>query len=185
MTFISLLTTAISSIIYGIVFTAVVMALLYFLLKTIGRGIVQTIVFYITGVVLALLLIIQFSLLCGAYQAKDAADSAEIYLEQLLEGHEGTIGAQESQHILDSIIEEYPIIGSFIGVANFSGQEFSDLAETMHETMIGFLNSYIWHRVWWIFGSIIAACLIVILYDRGYRPNNHSDYNSEYGGLQF
>lgn len=185
MAFFSLISTAISSIFYGLVVTAVIMALLYVVLKTISRNIVQTPVFYITGVVLAILLLIQTSLMIGAFQAKDAADSAEIYVSQLLENSFGTVGAQDSQRVLDAITEEFPIIGTYLGLADFSGHDVSDLAESMHETMIGYLNSYIWHRVWWILGFIFVACLIVILYDRGYKPNNQSDYNSEYGGLQF
>lgn len=189
MTFFSLISTAFSSIFYGIIVTAVIMAVLYVVLKTLSRGIVQTPVFYITGVVLAVILTIQFSLMIGAIQAKDAVDSAEIYLTQLLEDGSGIVGAQDSQRILDTINEEYPIIGAYIGVADFSGHEISELAESMHEKMIEYLNSYIWHRVWWILGIIVVACLTVILYDKGghfgnsYSTDNYSSANG--GGLQF
>jgi len=166
MTFYSLFTTAFSSIFYGVIVTIVIMALIYVLLKSLSKGIVQTPVFFVTGVMSAVLLIIQFSLMIGAIQAKDAVDSAEIYLNQLLEDAYGTVGAQDSQRILDAVTEEYPIIGSYIGVANFSGHDTSNLAESMHETMITYLNSYIWHRVWWILGIIAVACLIVMMFDK-------------------
>ena len=187
MIFFSLLTTAFSSIFYGVIVTAVVMAILYFILKTIGQGIVQTLVFYVSGVVLAILLIIQFSLLFGAYQAKDATNSAKIYIEQRLEQYDGTIGAQDSQRILDSINEQFPVIVSYIGIANFSGNDVSDLPEIMHQTMTSFLNSYIWHRVWWILGIVFVACIVVILYDRGYKSGIQSEIydSSGAGGLQF
>ena len=166
MTFYSLFTTAFSSIFYGVIVTAVIMALLYVLLKTLSEGIVKTPVFFVTGVVLAILLIIQSSLMIGAIHAKDAVDSAEIYLNQLLENSYGTVGAQDSQKILDAVTEEYPIIGSYIGVANFSGNDVTNLAESMHETMISYLNSYIWNRVWWILGMIVVACLVVMMFDK-------------------
>ncbi len=165
MVFFSLITTAFSSIFYGIIVTAVIMAILYVVLKSLSKGIVQTPVFFITGVVLSILLIIQTSLMIGAIQAKDAVDSAEIYLNQLLENNYGTVGAQDSQRVLDAVTNEYPIIGSFFGVADFSGHDASDLAESMHETMIDYLNSYIWHRIWWILGITIVACLLVILFE--------------------
>lgn len=168
MIFFSLITTAISSVFYGFIVTLVIMAILYVVLKSLGKGIVQTIPFYVTGVVLAILLIIQTSLMIGAMQAKDAADSAEIYMEQLLEGAEGIVSAQDSQAILDKVTEEFPIIGTYLGIANFSGHEISDLAESMHETMTEYLNSYIWHRVWWILGIIVVAVIIVCLFD---KPN--------------
>ena len=168
MTFFSLFTTAFSSIFYGVIVTVVIMALIYVLLKSLSKGIVQTLVFFVTGVVLAILLTIQFSLMIGAIQAKDAVDSAKIYLNQLLENANGTVGAQDSQKILDAVTDEYPIIGSYIGVANFSGNDVTQLSEAMHETMTNYLNSYIWHRVWWILGIIVVACIIVMLFD---KPN--------------
>lgn len=166
MTFYSLFTTAFSSIFYGVIVTVVIMALIYVLLKSLSKGIVQTPVFFVTGVVLAILLTIQFSLMIGAIQAKDAVDSAKIYLNQLLENAYGTVGAQDSQKILDAVTDEYPIIGSYIGVANFSGNDVTQLSETMHETMTTYLNSYIWHRVWWILGIIAIACVIVMMFDK-------------------
>ena len=56
MNFFLLLTDAFSCFLYGIVVTAVIMVILYFVLKTLSQGIVRTPVFYITGVVLAVLL---------------------------------------------------------------------------------------------------------------------------------
>lgn len=168
MIFFSLLTTAFSSIFYGVIVTAVIMAILYAILKAFSKSIVESPVFFITGIVMAIVLIVQFSLMIGAIQAKDVADSAEIYISQLLENYSGTVGAQDSQKVLDAIINEYPLIGSFFDVADFSGHDVSDLASSMHTTMINYLNNYIWHRVWWILGILVAACTIVMLFD---KPN--------------
>ncbi len=166
MNFFLLLTDAFSCFLYGIVVTAVIMVILYFVLKTLSQGIVRTPVFYITGVVLAVLLLIQTSLMIGAIQAKDAVDSALIYMNQLLENYSGIVGANDSQQILDAVTEEFPIIGVYLNLADFSGNAVSDLAESIHETMSDYLNSYIWHRVWWILGMIVVACVIVILFEK-------------------
>ena len=164
MVFFSLITTAFSSIFYGIVVTAVIMAILYAVLKSLSKGIVLSVPFHVTGVVLAILLIVQCSLMIGAIQAKDAVDSAEIYLNQLLEDKYGTISAQDSQKVMDAITENFPIIGNFIDIADFSGHDISELPEVMHESMESYLNSYIWHRVWWILGIVVMACVIVIIF---------------------
>lgn len=166
MTFFSLLSTAASSFFYGIVVTAVIMAVLYAVLRSLSRGIVQTPVFYITGVILAILLIIQFSMMIGAMQAKDAADSAKIYISQLVEGYNGTVSAQDSQKVMDAVTERFPVVGSFLNIADFSGHDISELPETMHETMTNYLSSYIWHRVWWILGIIVVTIFIVLLFDK-------------------
>lgn len=176
MAFFSLLSTAFSSIFYGFIVTAAIMAILYVVLKSISKSIVESPIFYITGLVLAILLVIQTSLMIGAMQAKDAADSAELYLHQLLENSYGTVGAQDSQHVLDAVINEYPVIGTYLGVADFSGNDVSNLASSMHTTMIDYLNSYIWHRVWWILGIIVVACIIAICFEKKeYTPISYDD----------
>ena len=185
MTFFSLITTAFSSILYGIIVTAVIMALLYVVLKAVSRGIVQTPVFYVTGMVMAVLLIIQFSLMIGAIQAKDAADSAEIYMQQLLEDSYGTVDARDSQRVLDAVTNEFPIIGTYLGIANFSGTDVSDLAESMHSTMTTYLSSYIWHRVWWSLGIIVVACVLVMLFDRGNHSTNSSRDHARHAKTKF
>lgn len=166
MTFFSLISTAFSSIVYGVIITAVIMAILYGVLKSISKAIVQTPVFFVTGFVLAFLLVIQTSQLIGAIYAKGAVDSAEVYLHQRLENDHRTVSANDSQRIFESVREEYPIIGSFWGLADYSGHEASELPEVMHDVMSDYLNSYIWHRLWWILGIITVACLIVMLYDK-------------------
>ena len=166
MNFFLLFADAFSCILYGAVATAVIMAILYFILKTLGEGIVRTPVFYITGIALAVLLLIQTSLMIGAIQAKDTADSALIYMRQLLENSSGIVGANESQRVLDAVTEEFPIIGVYLGIADFSGHTVSDLAESIHETMVDYLNTYIWHRVWWILGMIVVACLMTLMAEK-------------------
>lgn len=166
MIFFSLISTAFSSIFYGVVVTAVIMAILYVLLKSISHNMVNTPVFYVTGAILSALLIIQSTLMIGALQAKGSVDSAEIYLSQMLENVNGTVGAQDSQEILDAVTERFPVIGSYINIANFAGQDVAMLASSMSEAMKEYLSSYIWHRVWWIVGLVVVACLIVMLFDK-------------------
>lgn len=166
MIFFSLIFTAISSIFYGTIATAVVIVLLYAILRAVNKGMVQTPAFFITCFVLALLLVIQFSLFIGAIQAKDAVDSSEIYLTQLLENTNGIVTAQDCQYLMDAITEEFPIIGSYISLANFSGYETSELPEVMHNSMLNFLDSYIWHRILWIFGFILIACFIIAFFEK-------------------
>jgi hypothetical protein len=168
MTFFSLFTTGIFCIFYGLVATTVVMAILYAVLRSVSKSIVKSIPFYITGIVLAILLTIQFSLMIGAIEARSEVESAEIYLSQMLENQTGIIGKQDSQRILDAVNENFPIISSYIGLADFSGHDISEVAESLTDSMDSYLSSYIWHRAFWIIGIIIVSIVIVMLFD---RPN--------------
>ena len=86
-------------------------------------------------------------------------------MTQLLENQNGTVTAQNSQQIMDAVTDHFPVIGSYLNLADFSGYDVSELPDVMYSTMIEYLNSYIWHRVWWILGFIIVACFIVALFE--------------------
>lgn len=181
MVFWGLFSTAISSVLYGIVITAAILAILYGVLKAISNGIVRSTPFFITGVVMTVLLIIQCSLLVGAIEAKSYAEPVEIYLTQQFEGQQGIIGAQDSQQIMNAVVENFPIIGTYLDLANFAGHDISEIAQLMHKTMVDYLNSYIWHRVFWILGIIAVACFIAICFEKkDYSPANYDDDISIY-----
>lgn len=163
MTIYNLFQTGASCILYGLLVTATLMAIMYFFLKEYNKNIVRTIPFFITGVVLAVLLTIQSSLLIGAVKAKGMIDSAEIYITQLTENEYGTISTNESQWVLDKVGEEFPIIRTYCGICDFGGNDYSQLPERMAETMRSYLSSFIWHRVWWMLGMIVVALFVVLI----------------------
>ena len=171
MIFFELISIAFSSIFYGIIATVAIMAVLYGVLKVINKCIVQSPIFFLTGLVLAVLLVIQTSLMIGAFQAKTATDAAELFLRQQLEGCQGIVGAQESQQVMNTIIEEFPIIGAYANLFDFSGNDLSNLPQVMHETITSYLNTFIWHRVGWTLGFIVVSCIIVIMFA---KPNKDS-----------
>lgn len=152
------------------------MAILYSVLKAISSGIVRSVPFYITGVIMVILLIIQCTILVGAIKAKGFAEPVQILLNQQFEGQQGVIGAKDSQVILDTVIEEFPIIGTYMDVADFSGHDISEMSQLMYETMTDYLNMYIWHRVFWIIGIIVIACVIAVCFEKKeYVPISNED----------
>jgi len=165
MIFFSLISSAFSSIFYGVIITVVIMAILYAVLKYINDGIVRSVPFFATGVVLAVLLIIQCSLMVGAIQAKGTVEAAQIYLRQMSEDYSGTVGAQDSQEIFDQVTERFPLIGTFIGYTDFSGYKISELPEVIAGTVNDYFTSFIWHRILWIIGFVFIGCLVPMLYD--------------------
>ena len=171
MIFFELISTALSSIFYGIIATVAIMAILYLVLKLINKSIVQSHIFFFTGPVLSILLVIQTSLMIGAFQAKTATDAAELFLRQRLEGTHGILGAQESQQVMNTVIEEFPLIGTYTNIFDFSGNDLARLPEVMHTTIIDYLNTYIWHRLGWVLGFIVISCIIVISFAKPNKDN--------------
>jgi len=172
MVFFSVISMAFSCVFYAVIITAALMALLYAVLKSISRNIVCSVPFYVTGVVLAVLLTIQFTLLMGAVRCKGSTDSVQVFLQQNVENNIGTVSARESQEILDDMVEEFPLIGVFVGYANFSGNDVKNLPEVMCDSMNSFFNKYILHRILWAMVFVVTACVIVMLYDR--RTTTHT-----------
>ena len=180
MIFFSLISSAFSSIFYGVIITVVIMAILYAVLKYINDGIVRSVPFFATGVVLAVLLIIQCSLMVGAIQAKGTVEAAQIYLRQMSEDYSGTVGAQDSQEIFDQMTEQFPLIGTFIGNTDFSGYEISELPEVMTGAINDFFTSFIWHRVLWILGIVVVGCAMAIMFRQ--KPYDYGkDMNADLG----
>ena len=134
-TFFSLLTTAFSCIFYGVITTAVIMSILYFVLKSLSKGIVQSFPFYITGLILAFLLICNLSVLIGAFQVKSTTEAMELSLRQLTENTSGIVNAKESQAVFDYLVDEYPLLGNYLQIADFSGNDISNLAMVIPEVV--------------------------------------------------
>jgi hypothetical protein len=58
------------------------MALLYVLLKCIGDGVVRSLVFWLTGIPLFILLLFQFTMLVGAVEAKHTVAALDTWMQQ-------------------------------------------------------------------------------------------------------
>ena len=167
-----LLQFSFSSLFYGVIATAAIMAILYFLLKLLSEGIVRSIPFYITGVILFILLSSNLTLLIGARQVQSATESMELYLRQMTEGYHGVVSTNDIQRIFDSLVEEYPLLGDYLQLADFGGNDISELPTLMSQGIREEMSSFIWGRVWWIIVSIVLACFIAICFEK--RINKQS-----------
>lgn len=175
-----LLTTAVSSVFYGVLAAAVLMGVIYVGLYLLNSGIVKSIPFYVTGGVLAILLTVQFSLMIGAFEADNVVDSAEQTIRQVTENASNTLRVNDSQQLLEKIKQEYPVVGIYIGVCDISGTAVQDIAGAVTQTMHDYLSDYIWRRIFWIAGFTIVACAIAIVFRE--RENNYTiDMDADLG----
>lgn len=175
---IELVSLAFSTVVYGLLATAALMAMLYFVLHEINRNAVRNIPFFITGIVLFPLLLTQFTLFFGALEAKSLIDAIEIFVSQSLESLHVTptdvITGEDSQEMLNLIIQQYPILGVFVDTCTFTGTQYSELAQTIGETIRDYLNSYMWRRIFWALGFVVVATAIAILVpSAGYKDTTN------------
>lgn len=164
--FLSLLLESISSAFYGIVLTAFVMATLFFLLKNLSNGVYRSVPFYITGVVLAILLTVNFTIIIGAFSVKGQTDAMHLWMTQLLNGIDGYANIENSQIIGEKLSDEFPMLGCFFDLYNMSGNTMSELPDAFYETINSELNGIILSRILWSAGFIIAAVLVALYFTK-------------------
>lgn len=167
----NLLQNCTSSLFWGLIITSSIMVIMYFVLKSLSRGCVKSIPFFIAFPVFFLILLYNSTLLVGAAKAKSCVDSVELYVRQLVADRNFTVDILQSQEILNEINDEFPIISSFINLADFSGNESQNLAEAMHDEMNHFFNVYIWKKIGWIIGFTVLMFIIAVVSDKGNGGN--------------
>lgn len=166
-TFFYLISEGLSYFFYGLLITAFIMATLYFLLKTMSRGTVRSIPFFITGPFLAILLIINMTVIVGAFTLKAETESIRLWLTQQLDGVYGTADVQSSQQIGDLLNEEFPLSECFLNLFDFSGHPIDELPQVFYEVINEEMTSVIWSKLLWSLGFIVAAVLIALYFDKG------------------
>lgn len=172
-----LFATAFSIVFYGIIASVVMMALLYFVLRSININTVKTSVFYFTGVVFFVILVIQFSLLIGAVNARSTVDDAEHTIKQIAETADFPT---ESQQALETIKEKYPILDVYVEGYGKSKNDITSLATVMGNDIHDYITSYIWHRAWWILGTTVLACGLVLLTSRNVSKSVNYSYDDSF-----
>ena len=119
MKYLDLLSTAADCALYGLLLTAVTMLILYFLLQAVSKTSVKTIPFYLAGIVLAPLLVIQNTLLVACLQAIGMVEAVEIDIQQIVGTYnQAAMNMQETQAILQQVGQDFPLIGWFADITN-------------------------------------------------------------------
>lgn len=165
--FFSILSEGITCLFYGIIITAFIMATLYFILSTLSKGAVCSIPFFVTGPILALLLMVNMTLLVGAFTVKSETESMRLWLTQRLDGIHGTADLQSSQQVGDMLNEQFPLSGCFLNLFDMSGHPIEELPQVFYEVINEEMNNMIWSRLLWSLGFIIAAMLVALYFDKG------------------
>lgn len=168
---------AASSILWGFLMAAAMIALFVVIIHGWWKDARFTVWTYIGGGVLAVLLFFQCTLIAGALKIKSLGNDCEQMLTELVEaagyGENYVIDRAESNELFYELLDEYPLIENYIGALtgsedgiNGSGYIWAEgytAAEWPH-TIIDYLNSlmneYILRRILWSLGFVLVLGLI-------------------------
>lgn len=167
------LSYAIGSLFWILLFTVLILGLLFFLIKSFYAKQVYTPLSFIAGGILFSLLLFQAVCICGAFKLKSLAGDIELsinqYIPEELNSFEHKLTTDESQALVEKLKNDYPLFGN-IGEMDFRGRNMMQIAETIPAELYNFLNRYIWRRIGWSLFFIVLGVFIVIKTMDTYRP---------------
>ena len=165
----------------GIFLTVIGVVLMFVLIKSWYKNAQYSVLSFIVGGILFLFLSFQSVLLCGAVSVKsysaELQSTVNLWVQRLPSAT--TFTQQESQEILENLMEQRPLISHFIESADFTGHTPASIAEAMIDELNSFMNAYILRRVLWSLFFVVVSVIIVIKSMETYRPS-HSSYSESY-----
>ena len=178
---------SIGNLFWGILLTLLGIFLLYFLIRSWFVHRTFTPLSFIVGGILFLFLAFQSVLLCGAITIKsyseDVKRAIDVWVQDIPESVQFT--QQDSQVILDNISEEWPLVGYFVNMADFSGPTSANIAEAMTDELCSYMNWFIFRRVAWSVLFVLLGTAGVIWsmdYEQQRSSGRRSTSRGSYGG---
>ena len=72
------------------------------------------------------------------------------------------VSMSQASDVIDTIIDEFPILEYYIGGGEFSGFTASQLPHAMADELRSFMRWYIFRRILWCLGFVIVGAICVI-----------------------
>ena len=107
------------------------------------------------------------TVMVGAIKVSSATTAMEMWLNQYLYNFEGIADIKSSQEIGDLLNEEFPILGSYVNLFDFSGYPIKELPFVMADAVRDEMGDQIWSNILWTLAFIAAAVIISLYFDRG------------------
>lgn len=154
-----------SSLIWGVLIAIGCMALFVFLIKGWYKDATFSPVSYIIGAVLFLFLSFQCVLVVGSLKIISMTDEYEQRITTIVESvysPSDEVSMSQASDVIDTIIDEFPILEYYIGGGEFSGFTASQLPHAVADELRSFMRWYIFRRILWCLGFVIVGAICVI-----------------------
>lgn len=163
-----------SSVIWGLLIAIACMALFVFLIKGWYKDATFSPVSYIIGAILFIFLSFQCVLIVGSLKIISMTDDYEQRITSIVESlysPSDMVSMPQASDVIDTIIDEFPILEYYIGGGEFSGFTAAQLPHAMADELRSFMRWYIFRRILWCLGFVIVGAICVIKsLSRNYAP---------------
>lgn len=163
-----------SSVIWGLLIAIACMALFVFLIKGWYKDATFSPVSYIIGAILFIFLSFQCVLIVGSLKIISMTDDYEQRITSIVESlysPSDMVSMSQASDVIDTIIDEFPILEYYIGGGEFSGFTAAQLPHAMADELRSFMRWYIFRRILWCLGFVIVGAICVIKsLSRNYAP---------------
>lgn len=154
-----------SSMIWGILIAVACMALFVFLIKGWYKDATFSPISYVVGAFLFLFLSFQCILIVGSLKIISMTDEYEQRITNIVESvysPSDMVSMPQASDVIDTIIDEFPILEYYIGGGEFSGFTAEQLPHAMADELRSFMRWYIFRRILWCIGFVIVGAICVI-----------------------
>lgn len=185
-TFINIICYSIGSLFWGVLIGTACMVIFFLLIKGWWKDAVMSPTTYVVGGVLGLLLAFQCTLICGSLSIMHKANQFETLateaVEKLVEsgkaGLNEIVDHTETQEVMDEIVKNHPILGSYCQGADFTGHELVELPKAMTAELKNYLKKYIYRRLLWSLAFVVMAAIVAnYTLSKGHGTGRHRESN--------
>lgn len=165
MVLLDILNYSFGSIVWGVLIAVVCMTLFVFLIKGWYKDATFSPVSYIIGAVLFLFLSFQCLLVVGSLKIISMTDEFEQCITTIVKSvysPSDEVSMSQASDVIDTIIDEFPILEYYIGGGEFSGFTASQLPHAIADELRSFMRWYIIRRILWCLGFVIVGAICVI-----------------------
>lgn len=154
-----------SSMIWGILIAVACIALFVFLIKGWYKDATFSPISYVVGAILFLFLSFQCILIVGSLKIISMTDEYEQRITNIVESvysPSDMVSMPQASDVIDTIIDEFPILEYYIGGGEFSGFTAEQLPHAIADELRSFMRWYIFRRILWCLGFVIVGAICVI-----------------------
>lgn len=165
------------SLFFGIIGALVVVGLIIYLIRGLSSSAQVSVVGWLTGGLLFVLLGYQFTCVGAAMAMKDKCEEVKAIVDQSLASTQAVMDAtsvseQDVNNLMGNISEEYPLIGRFVAGRKFDISHFSQVSDDLAQSINSSLTSSIWKSLGWSLLFIVIATFVIVKTREQYRASS-------------